>query len=83
MKVKVLVKFKDKYTKIIHKKDKILDVTEERFAEILEVGPLVEKVEEPEEVEKVDEEPDGEPVEPEKVEEPEVKSTKAKKSTKK
>lgn len=49
MKVKVLTKFKDKHTKKIYAKGTVLEVTEERFAEILQTGPLVEKVEEPEE----------------------------------
>ena len=57
MKVKVIKKFKDKHLKdkngkpVIHKVDAILDITEERFAEIQAVekekGKLVEPVEEP------------------------------------
>lgn len=46
MKVKVLIKFKDKYTGEIHKKDKVFDVTEERYHEILEKGELVKAIEE-------------------------------------
>jgi len=54
MKVKVIEKFKDKYLKengkpVVHKVNDILDITEERFAEILTVGKFVEKIEEPKE----------------------------------
>lgn len=48
MKVKVIESFKDKYTNEIYPVDKELDITEERFAEILETGAFVEKIEEPE-----------------------------------
>ena len=34
MNVKVIKKFKDKYTSEIHKIDEILEVTEKRFAEL-------------------------------------------------
>lgn len=46
MKVVVLRKFLDKYTGEIHKPDDVLEITEERFEEILKVGKLVEKVSE-------------------------------------
>ena len=44
MKVKVLKDFKDKYTGNLHKAGTTINVTEERFAEILTVGKLVEAV---------------------------------------
>lgn len=44
MKVKVLKKFRDKYTKRIHKVNDVLEVTEERYKEILQKGKLVEPV---------------------------------------
>lgn len=44
MKVKVLEKFRDKYTKRIHKVNDVLEVTEERYKEILQKGKLVEPV---------------------------------------
>ena len=46
MKAKVLKDFKDKYTGEKHKAGATITVTEERFAEILTVGKLVEAVEE-------------------------------------
>lgn len=46
MKVVVLRKFLDKYTGEIHKPGNVLEITEERFEEILKVGKLVEKVSE-------------------------------------
>lgn len=46
MKVKVLERFKDKYTGKVHEADKVMDVTEERFEEILTVGKFVEKISE-------------------------------------
>lgn len=46
MKVIVLRKFLDKHTGEVHKPGDILEITEERFAEILKVGKLVEKVSE-------------------------------------
>lgn len=47
MKVKVLMKFRDKYTKNIYSVDEILNITEERFSELI-AGPylFVEKIEE-------------------------------------
>ena len=73
MKAKVLVKFKDKYDlKKVYKVGDVIEVTEERFEEILQVGPFVEAV-----IEK-DEEPAEEPAEA--VEEPAAKpKTKGKK----
>ena len=55
MKVKVLERFKDKYTGEIHEADKVMDVTKERFEEILTVGKFVEEI-----VEKVAEESETE-----------------------
>lgn len=46
MKVKVLKDFKDRYTGEKYKTGATITVTEERFAEILTVGKLVEAVEE-------------------------------------
>ena len=46
MKAKVLQKFKDKHNGKIYKKDQIITVSKERFAEILTTGPLVEEVKE-------------------------------------
>lgn len=73
MKAKVLVKFKDKYDlKKVYKVGDVIEVTEERFEEILQVGPFVEAVIEQ------DEEPAEEPAEA--VEEPAAKpKTKGKK----
>lgn len=45
MKVKVLKKFKDKYSGEIHEEGKTFIISRERFNEILEVGPLVEEIE--------------------------------------
>lgn len=47
MKVKVLVKFQDKYTGEVHKADKVMNISKDRFEEILTVGPFVEEVVEP------------------------------------
>jgi hypothetical protein len=47
MKAKVVKEFRDKYTGETHKNGKVLDISEERFEEILTVGAFVEKVEEP------------------------------------
>ncbi len=47
MKAKVLQKFEDKYTKEIYKVNDVIDITEERFEEILTVGKFVERIEEP------------------------------------
>lgn len=44
MKAKVLVRFIDKHTGEVHKKDDVIDITEKRFKEILETGNFVEKV---------------------------------------
>ena len=44
MKAKVLQKFKDKYSGEIHNEGDILNISKERFEEILTVAPLVEKV---------------------------------------
>lgn len=44
MKVKVLKKFRDKYTKKIYKVDSVIEITKERFEEILKVDKLVEMV---------------------------------------
>lgn len=44
MKVIVLRKFIDKYTGEVHKPEDVLEITEERFEEILKVGKLVKKV---------------------------------------
>lgn len=46
MKVKVIEKFRDKHTGEIHEEGKILTISKKRFAEILEVAPLVEEVKE-------------------------------------
>lgn len=78
MKVKVLVRFKDKHTKKIHKVNDVLEVTDERYKEILTKGKLVEEIsEEPTET---PEEPAETPEEP--TETPEEGKDK-KKSTKK
>lgn len=45
--VKCLANFRDKHTGKIHAKGEIFRVTEERYAEILKVGNLVEKHTEP------------------------------------
>jgi hypothetical protein len=47
MKAKVVKSFRDKYTNEIYKENSEITISEERFAEILTVGPFVEKVEEP------------------------------------
>lgn len=44
MKVKVLNRFKDKYTGEIHKVDDVLTISKERYEEILTVGQLVEAI---------------------------------------
>lgn len=44
MKVRVIKSFRDKYTKKVYKADDIIEVSEERFDEILSVDKLVEKV---------------------------------------
>lgn len=47
MKVKVLDKFRDRHTREWHKVDDVIDISEERYDEILTVGNLVEAMEEP------------------------------------
>jgi len=49
LKVKVLKTFRNKYSKKIHKKGDILDISEKRFKEInsTKYGGLVEKLKEP------------------------------------
>lgn len=44
MKVKVLKTFRDKHTRELHKADKVMEITKERFEEILTVGNLVEEI---------------------------------------
>jgi hypothetical protein len=44
MKAKVLREFKDKYNGKIYKKGQVINVTKERFDEILTVDKLVEEV---------------------------------------
>lgn len=44
MKVKVVVKFKDKHTGKIHNPGDVLTVSKDRLAEILKVAPLVEEL---------------------------------------
>lgn len=46
MKVKVLKQFKDKHTSEVYKAGKILNISKERFEEILTVGKLVEEIKE-------------------------------------
>ena len=46
MKVKVIVEFRDKYTKKIHILNKVMEITEERYDEILTVGNFVEEIKE-------------------------------------
>ena len=46
VKVKVLEKFKDKYTGKVHKKGETFFATKERIEEILKVGKLVEEYKE-------------------------------------
>ena len=47
MRVKVLKKFKDKYSGEIHKAGKVMTISKERYSEILKVAPLVEEVKTP------------------------------------
>lgn len=64
MKVKVLKKFKDAHTGEINKKNKILDVDEKRYTEIIAVDEtLVEIIEEKEEAEQQSEESKAEQAE--------------------
>ena len=44
MKVKVTRKFRDKYTGELHKKGDLLEVTEERYNEIMSVGKFLFKI---------------------------------------
>ena len=44
MKAKVVKSFRDKHTGEIYKVGKTLNISKERFEEILTVGPLVEEV---------------------------------------
>lgn len=46
MKVKVIKKFRDKHTKEIHKVNKEMEISKERFDEILSVGKFVEEIKE-------------------------------------
>lgn len=46
MKVKVTVDFRDKYTGKRHRTGDILEISEERYDEILNVGALVERINE-------------------------------------
>ena len=49
MKAKVIVAFRNKHDlKEVFKVNDVIDITEERYAEILETGAFVEKIEEPE-----------------------------------
>lgn len=48
-KVKVLRKFKDKRTNAIRHKDEIIEISEERFNEIMKTGPYIEEVTQPKE----------------------------------
>lgn len=44
MKVKVLRTFRDRYSGEIHRKDEVMTVNKDRYAEIIAVGPFVEEV---------------------------------------
>lgn len=44
MKVKVIRKFRDRYTGALYNKGDLLEITEERYREILSVGKLVFKI---------------------------------------
>ena len=46
MKVKVLEKFRDKYTGKVHEKGKTITISKERYDEILTVGKFVEEIKE-------------------------------------
>lgn len=46
MKAKVIRKFKDKYSGEMHKEGAVLNISRERFEEILTVAPLVEEIKE-------------------------------------
>ena len=49
MKAKVVREFRDKYTGETYPIKKVIEISEERFEEILTVGAFVERVEEPKE----------------------------------
>lgn len=55
MKVKVIKPFQDKYTKEYYEITKILEITEDRYKEILMVDKLVEEIKEPTIIENVEE----------------------------
>lgn len=46
MKAKVLKQFIDKHSGEIHKQGETINISQERYDEILSVGPLVEKIKE-------------------------------------
>lgn len=46
MKVKVIEEFRDKHTKKIHILNKVMEITKERYDEILTVGKFVEEIKE-------------------------------------
>lgn len=46
MKVKVIEEFRDKHTKKIHIVNKVMEITKERYDEILTVGNFVEPIKE-------------------------------------
>ena len=46
MKAKVVQRFRDKHTGDIHEVGDIITISKKRFAEILEVAPLVEEIKE-------------------------------------
>lgn len=50
MKAEVLKKFKDKHTKKIHHVGDVIEVTQERFDEILETDSFVKKMDDEEEI---------------------------------
>lgn len=52
MKVKVLVKFKDKYTGEVYKEGATITLSKERYEEILTVAPLVKEIETPKKAKK-------------------------------
>lgn len=56
MKVRVIQGFSDKYTRTYYEEDKILDITKERYKEILEVGKLVEEIKEEPTIDNIEEE---------------------------
>ena len=48
MKAKVLINFRDKETKVIHKKGEVIEITPARFNEITRKGRYIEAYVEPE-----------------------------------